>query len=278
MRYLLLFLVLISISINASLALTLDTSVDSELKKKYDYNKLNEEVLPQLPSHLKNNQKQTNTQTQKNTATKPKQTVVQNIVNSVKNNFDIKIPSGTKFYAKSNIKLSSWNKKDTPISFTTVAPVYNTFITIPTGSVLKGVVAVSHGAQITGNGGLLELKITSLTYNGKTIPVEGKITKVNSKNIFFNRIKGKRQYITGIENKIKQGNNFYQKTKNIASKMQKNSVGTVLSPIPILTGWAGTALMTAASPITGLVQKGQNVTIPQGTEFEIKLTADAYIN
>ena len=41
----------------------------------------------------------------------------------------------------------------------------------------KGIITASHAGQMTGNGGLIKIKITSMTFNGKTVQVEGKITK-----------------------------------------------------------------------------------------------------
>lgn len=274
------FAALIFGACTSTLALQLDMSVDEEINKKYDYNKLNEQVLPDLPQHLKNSATSSKTPTTNSTnkSTNIQTSVPKNIQPQIKTSNSVKLASGTKFKVKSNIKLSNWNGNNSLISFTSTAPVYKNSVTIPAGTTFKGVVALSHNAQITGNGALLELMITSMSFNGKTVPIEAKVTRVNSKNIFFNRIKGERKYWANVGNQIAKGNKFYQKTRNVAYKMQKNAFGSILSPLPIVTGIAGAAVTSVTSPLTALFKKGQNISLPAGTEFEIKLTRDVYLN
>ena len=254
-------------------AYDLDLSVNQEIEKKYDSDKLNQD--------MKVNNVNSNKTAPKSTPvfdnTSPVISKTATFTKIAENN-GIKIPSGTKFQVKSNASVSNWSGVNTLLTFTSTAPVYKTYITIPVGTTFKGVVALSRGAQIAGNGGLLEIKITSMQLNGKTIPVEGKITKANSKNIYFNKIKGARQYLAGVDKKINQGINFYKKARNISTKISSNPVGTILSPIPTITGAAGSVLCTVASPITGLIQKGKNISLPSGTTYEIKLISDAYVN
>ena len=52
------------------------------------------------------------------------------------------------------------------------------------------------------------IRVTSMSYNGRSFPVNAKITKANSKKIFFNNIKGKRQYWKGVANQIDKGEAF----------------------------------------------------------------------
>jgi len=255
----------------------LDTSVNSQIEKTYDSNKLNNDMKVN--------------QTSSNTSTKPPKTTpvfdnstpaVAKITNTITNitspKSGTKIPSGTKFTVKSNVAVSGWSGVNSLLTFTSTEPVYKANVVIPSGTQFKGTITASHGGQITGNGGLIKINITSMTVNGKTIPVEGKITKANSQNVFFNNIKGARQYLQGVDNKINQGINFYKKARNLSSQMSSNPVGTLLSPLPTITGWLGSAICTVASPVTGLTQKGKNISLPSGTVYEIKLTQDAYIN
>lgn len=275
-KKLIFLLVLIFFSVPA-FGYELDTSVNSQIEKQYDSNKLNNDMKVN--------------QTSSNSNTKPPKTTpvfdnstpaVTKITNTVSNittaKTGTKIPSGTKFKVKSNAAVSGWSGVNSLLTFTSTEPVYKSNITVPSGTTFKGAISASHGGQITGNGGLVKIKITSMTLNGKTIPVDGKITKANSKNVFFNNIKGARQYLQGVDNKINQGVNFYKKARNLSSKMSSNPVGTILSPLPTITGWLGSAVCTVASPVTGLTQKGKNISLPSGTIYEIKLTQDAYIN
>lgn len=284
-RIFIIFFILTLVCGNIAYSYDLDTSVDTVIEKKYNSNKLNEDMSKMQPVQTK-----TVSSSSSGSKTAPKSTPVfdnstpnisknnPKITTKVVRNSGIKIPSGTTFKVRSNASVSNWTKINNYLTFTTVAPVYKTYITIPVGTVFKGYVTATRAPQITGNGALLEITVKSMTLNGKTIPVEGKIIKANSKLVFFNNIKGQRQYLAGVDRKINQGVNFYKKARNISSKMSSNPVGTILSIIPTVTGWAGSAVCTLTSPVTGLVQKGKNVSLPSGTMYEIKLTQDAYIN
>lgn len=258
-------------------AYNLDTSVNSQIEKQYDSNKLNKDMNVQQNSVSSNNKPPKTTPVFDNSTP-----VVKKITNTVSNltntKSGIKLPSGTKFNVKSNIAVSGWSGVNSLLTFTSTESVYKSGVTIPSGTQFKGVITASHGGQMTGNGGLIKIKITNMILNGKSIPVEGKITKANSKNVFFNNIKGARQYLQGVDNKINQGISFYKKAKNLSSQMSSNPVGTVLSPLPLITGWLGSAICTVSSPVTGLTQKGKNISLPTGTIYEIKLIQDAYIN
>lgn len=265
-----------------SLAYELDLSVDREIQKKYDANKLNEDMQTSSPKEIIKNKNSAQNQVKKSV----------NIPNSTPQ-FDfeapavtadnykkngIYIPKWTHFKVKSNQKISNWSRVNSTVSFTTTAPVYKKYVTIPTATVFKGQISKIHQPHVTGNGALIEIKITSMSYNGKTIPVEGKITKANSELIFFNKIKGDRQYLDGVEKKIHSANNFYKKTRQTSNKLSKNPIGTIISPIPTVVGFVGAGTATLISPITGLVEKGKNISLPAGTPFEIKLLNNAYLD
>lgn len=249
-------------------ALTLDVSVDEEIKKKYNSSKLEYEVLPNLPKSAIPSAPPKSTPTY--TATVP-------TITKIDKNSGVKIPSRTKFKTRSNQAISDWSQEGANVSFTTTEAVFKKHITIPAGTKLYGVITNSHRPQITGNGGLVEIDITRITYNGKTYEVDGKITKANSKKIFFNNIKGKRQYWKNVGAHINKGETFYRKTRNVASKMSSNPITAVLSPIPTTVGMVGYSVCTILSPITAIGAKGSNISIPAGSNFEIKLQDPAYV-
>lgn len=263
----------------------LDLSVNDEIEKKYDSNKLNQEMNTSTKTN-----KTSSKSTKLSNKTVPKTTPVfdissipiiskiQNTVNRTASNLGMKLPSGTTFDVKSSIKLTDWSGVNTPITFTSINPVTKKLLTVPAGTTFKGKVALAHHGQLTGNGALIEIDITSMTLNGKTYPIEAKVTKVNSKNIFLNKIKGQRQYITGVKNKVQSGVAFYKKSRQISTNLSSTALGTIVSPLPTIAGFVGAAASTVASPVTGLLQKGSGITIPANSEFEIKLTQDVYLN
>lgn len=269
-------LLILTISAMPVLAFDLDMSVDDTIKKQYDTGKLEQDVL-------NNNINQTQKQSIKNSTSKslPSATLDYSptpmVITKADNVYTKKIPQWTTFTAKSNQAISGYSRKGTKISFTTTENIYKKEVTIPIGTKFYGEIVNSHGAQSTGNGALVVLKITSMTYNGTTYQVRGKITKAKSKKIFFNNIKGQRQYIAGIGKQIDKGENFYKKTRKVSSKMSENPILVILSPIPTLVGFVSYAGCTALSPITALTTKGGNLNLPAGSVFEIKLLDRVYV-
>lgn len=272
-KQILIALLILCIGILPVMSYELDMSVDEEIKKKYDADKLKYDIPSALPK--------TSPSQPKSSGSVPKTTPV--YTTTVPNITKItpgegkKIAAGTKFQVRSNQLISDRQRAGTNISFTSYSPVYKKNVTIPSGTKFYGVIEESHMPQKTGNGGLVVIKLTSMSYNGKNYPVEGKITKANSKKIFLNNIKGKRQYWHGVAKQIDKGENFYKKTRRTSAKMADNPILVILSPIPTIAGLAGYTVCTALSPITALATTGGNLSIPSGSGFEIKLLNSAYV-
>lgn len=268
-------------------ALELDTSVDDEIRRTYDPSKL-EQTLPELPKTAPSqtaSPKPVQTQPSAPPKTLP---VIQDAkpqigVKKFENDYKydkstaIRIKKGTKFRVKSNSVISDYLREGAKVSFTSIKPVTQRYITVPAGTRFTAVVEDSHRPQMSGNGGLVVLMVDSITVNGQTRSVHGKITKANLKKIFFNNIKGKRQYWKGVANQIDKGENFYKKTRRTSSKLADNPVGILISPIPVLTGMVVYAVNFVGSPLFALWSKGGRISIPAGSEFEIKLLEDVYL-
>lgn len=280
----LLSIITMQLVVNTALALELDMSVDEEIRKKYDSSKLENTVLPPLPK-IDNSQNKTtpiNNTTTKQTTSIPKvtptyTTEVRPQITPADKKAAIKIFRWTTFETKSNQKINNWLSVGSSVSFTTTAPVYKKNITIPTGTIFKGTITDVHKPQATGNGGLVVIKITSMTFNGKTYQVNAKITKANAKNIYLNNIKGQRQYWANAGKQVDKGEAFYQRARKTSTKLANNPIGIIISPIPTIVGVAGYTVSTAISPITSIFAKGGNVSIPTGSSFEIRLNESAYI-
>lgn len=271
-------------------ALELDTSVDDEIRRTYDPSKL-EQSLPALPktAPVQQNTVPKTPQTTQAPQAAPKslpstpaakpQLGVKKLPNEYK--FDkstaIRIKKGTKFRVKSNSVISDYLREGAKVSFTSIKPVTQRYITVMNGTKFTAVVEDSHLPQMTGNGGLVVLMVDSITVNGQTRSVHGKITKANMKKIFFNNIKGKRQYWKGVANQIDKGENFYKKTRRTSSKLADNPVGVIISPIPTITGIVVYAVNFVGSPLFAIWSKGDRISIPAGSEFEIKLLEDVYL-
>ena len=272
-------------------AFELDTSVDEEIRKNYNPSAL-EQNLPALPKTAPSQSattKTTVTTTNKTTPVVPKtqpvsqpskpQLVIKKMDNDYK--FDkstaIRIKKGTKFRVKSNCVISDYQREGTRVSFTSIKPVTQRYITINEGTRFNAVVEDSHLPQFTGNGGLIALMVDGIVVNGSTKSVHAKITKANMKKVFLNNIKGKRGYIKGVSRQVDKGENFYKKTRRTSTKLADNPVGLIISPIPTVFGAVVYAVNLVGSPVFAIWAKGSRISIPAGSEFEIKLLEDVYL-
>lgn len=283
-------------------ALELDMSVDEEIRRNYNPSKLE---LDQLPSIPETEQSMPNLPQLPDTISQPQQSynVPQTLPSqppkttpvitqsqstgkvkkslpdtSLKNDLTaIKIKKGTKFKVKSQTKVSDWNSAGAGMTFVSTELVTQRYVSFPSGTVFKGIIEESHQPQASGNGGLLVLKPTTINHNGRIYNIDAKITKANSKKVFFNNIKGERRYWKNVEAQIDKGEKFYQKTRKTSSKLANNPVGVLVSPIPTIIGIAGYALNLAGSPLIAIPAKGGHINLPAGTMYEIKLRENAYI-
>ncbi len=280
-------------------AFELDWSVDEEIRNNYDSSKLEQEVLPGLPSILKESPSstttpkpsssiQTNTIIQQTSVPKTsietdfsggKKRVNKNINLVTGDDFTaIKVKKGTKFKVRSQTKVSDWNTAGARMTFVSTAPVTKRYVSFPVGTTFKGLIEDSHQPNFAGNGGLLKLKADTIIHNGAMYNIDAKITKANGKKIFFNNIKGKRGYIKGISNNIDKGERFYKKSRKVSNDWSSsNPIGTVLSPVPTVVGAVGYTVNLLASPITALWSKGQHISLPAGTDYTIKFREDLYM-
>ena len=272
-------------------AFELDTSVDEEIRKNYNPSAL-EQNLPALPKTAPSQSattKTTVTTTNKTTPVVPKtqpvsqpskpQLVIKKMDNDYK--FDkstaIRIKKGTKFRVKSNCVISDYQREGTRVSFSSIKPVTQRYITINEGTRFNAVVEDSHLPQFTGNGGLIVLMVDGIVVNDSTKSVHAKITKANMKKVFLNNIKGKRGYIKGVSRQVDKGENFYKKTRRTSTKLADNPVGLIISPIPTVFGAVVYAVNLVGSPVFAIWAKGSRISIPAGSEFEIKLLEDVYL-
>ena len=281
MKNLLLLLILLLSS--QVFAFDLDLTVDDEINKNYNSSAL-EQALPALPKtspSAKNNSKSSDTTPPKNLPiidnTKTQGSVKKLDYTKVDKSTAIRIKRGTKFKVKSNAYISDATPQGAGFTFTTTNPVYQKFVTIPAGTTINAVITDSHLPQITGNGGLIEVAIDGINYKGYTYSAEGKITKANHKKIFINNIKGQRMYWKGVAKQVNKGQNFYNKTRRVSSKLSNNPFGQIISPIPTVFGAGVYTLNLVGSPIIAIASKGGRISIPAGTEFEIKLLEDIYL-
>ena len=131
-------------------ALELDTSVDDEIRRNYNPSKL-EQTLPALPKvspaqssaePVQSSSPQLPPKTQPVTPDAKPQLGVKKLPNDYKydKSTAIRIKKGTKFRVKSNSVISDYLKEGARVSFTTVKPVTQRYVTITEGTKFTAVV------------------------------------------------------------------------------------------------------------------------------------------
>lgn len=278
------FIFIISILIFSSpcIALEFDLSVDEEIRKNYNPSKLELEGLPPVPNVKPSTPAKPVTSIPNNPPIQPPKTTLtpanqKPVISKIDKSTAIRIKKGTKFKVKSYQAISDSAREGTRISFVSQNSVTQRYVTIPQGTIFKGKVEDSHSPQKTGNGGLIVLGVDSMIFKGSTVGINAKITRAKGKKIFFNNIKGQRKYWKGVANQIDKGEKFYKKSRRMSSKLSDNPIGVIVSPIPTITGMAGYAVNLIGSPLIALFCEGGRISIPAGSEFEIKLLDDVYL-
>lgn len=249
----------------------MDYSVDAEINKTYNATQL-EEALPKLPANIEPNESRTYSKpAPQNTANRPRPTYQND------NYTAIKLPRGTKFRVTSQNWASDGSKIGGNVNFTTVRPTTKRYLTVPAGSTLRGRVVDSHLPQYANNGGLVKIEIESIRFKGANKYAEGKITKANGKMVFFNNIKGKRNYLSSVKKNVKRSHKFFRSAMKKTSQYADDGLTVILSPFTFLGGTIGYLGGVVLSPVTALKSKGGRIALPPDTLYEIKLTKDLYI-
>lgn len=269
-----------------------DTSIDDDIRRQYNPSKLEQEsALPALPKNLdeksydieipkvapKKIQSPTKPISQISKAQPAK--IKPQIASAAKiaKGTQAVLKSGTKIRVKGLTGISDRTKKGTKLSFVSKYPVSTTYFTIPMGTTFYGKIADSHTPQLTGNGGLISIKITAMSVRGETYPINGYISKANYKNIFFNNIKGERKYMKSMVKSTKPGRHFFGKMMRVSANLIGDGSSAILSPFSVLFGVAAVGANTLASPALAIFYKGGSIYIPEGADFEIRLGQDTYI-
>lgn len=271
-------------------ALELDTSVDEEIRKKYNPSKIEQDMaLPALPKILKEIDENEFLAPVKNTLPQSKQPSQEKQKALSQSNYKSTayqastsqayavLKQGTKVKGKLLVNLSDRTAKGIVVKFVSKYPVSTTYFTIPAGTTFKGETVDVHKPQFTGNGGLISIRFNAMIIDGKTYPVDAYVSKVNSKHIYFNNIKGERRYLKGLIASAKPGCNFLGKMIRISGNLASESSGIILVPFSLFIGFVAFGANVIAAPAVAVFKRGGSVYLHEGSDFEIKLARDVYI-
>lgn len=279
------FIVIISLlllPIEHACAFDLDMTVDDEIRTNYNSSKLvkdtntdNTEILPDLPDKLKNEDKRPNN----NGSNASKINNQDNITKITDLNAGtVKIHKGMIFHVTNNTKISDWQQKGTTIKFKLRTPVIKKNYNIPTGTIFTGEIIESHQPQVSCNGGLVVVRVHSMNYKGQTVPLNAYITRADNKFVFLNNIKGDRTYLKTTWQKGAWGRNMFHRMCSLTSKLGADGATLILAPFPFVYGVLCAGGNAVVSPICAFFSKGGHVSIPAGSNFNIRLLDNSYID
>lgn len=258
---------------NIACAAEFDTSINDEIRRKYNPSKLEEDMaLPALPKIL-NNKVSKDQYAPTNTAANIKPV---NYSDAEEPGF-VRLKKGTKIKLKLMNDVSDNTPKGTKLTFSSIYPVSTTYFTIPAGTLFKGYVVNSHVPQFSGNGGLIVININSMILNNEVQPIEACIVKANSKYIFLNNIKGKRKYTKSMIRSSKPGCNFCKKMFGVTGMLAKDGSSIILTPFSLAAGILGFGGNVFISPALALFYKGGSIALPKGCEVDVKLMQDIFV-
>lgn len=188
------------------------------------------------------------------------------------------LKGGTKVTLSSQRAITDYTPAGTKVSFVSQNNIYTKEgNTIGAGTIFKGTITDSHPPQITGNGGLIELRIDEIYYNGVMSPITTTISMANSKKVFFSDIKGQRKYWKNTAKATTPGQKVFRATKSVSSSMSLIPIVNILSFVPITFGSVLYVINAGVAPIIAIFSKGGNVSLPAGTKFEIKIKGNTEI-
>ena len=258
-------------------AFDLDMTVEDDIRKNYNSSKLVKDTntdeldeLPELPDKLKQQKTEYSADNKNTVISAPK---IQIYEKGSK-----KIVKGTSVDVVNSTKISDWQTKGTVVKFKTPSVVYTKRYTIPAGTVFTGEIVESHQPQVSCNGGLVVIKVRSITVNSGTYQLNAYVTRADGKIIFLNNIKGERTYLKTMWKKGNWGRSLFGRMMTLTINLGGEGSTVLLSPFPFLYGTLCFGANTLVSPITAFFQKGKHVSIPAGSRFKIKLLEDAYID
>ena len=245
-----------------AIAVDFDESVDATIRENYG---IEQSSLPPLPSNVP-------------TTVPTLLPDVEEITTFNPTGKMYTLKSGTKVRLQSKSSISEWAREGAKVSFLSKEGI----ITregeiIPAGTIFKATITDSHRPQITGNGGLIEFTVDEIYFNGVMSKIDTKISKANSKTIFLNNIKGERRYWKNFAKDLTPGVKAFNATKDFAKEMKGIPVINLVGAASMVGGAAVYVVNVVVAPVVSVFQKGGSISLPSGTEFEIKITENNQI-
>lgn len=187
------------------------------------------------------------------------------------------LKSGTKLDLKLLTSVSDRTRHGTIVKLVSMYPVSTTYYTVPMGTVFYGRVEDSHHPQLLTNGGLIVIGINAMEIAGNKHQIDAIVTKVNSKHIYFNNIKGERRYFKSMRSSMKPGFHFLKKMMGVTGNLMTDGSSIVVAPFSLCAGVIAAGGNVLLSPALALFRKGAPIYVNNGSYVQIKLQEDVRI-
>ena len=256
------------------LAEEFDSSVDAAIRKEYVENS----NLPPLPSAIPYSNSTSSSSASTSGSTVKESSVVKTQPTYKATGKLYTIKHGTKVDLVSKSSMSDWMAKGRVVTFSSANSITTKEgVTIPAGTIFRGRITDSHRPQISSNGGLIELCIDEIYFNGLVSKIDTKISLAGEKRVVRNDIKGQHTYWKNFYKSLSPGRKVYNATSTCAGVFLPIPFVNILAIIPWTCGAVVYTLNFVASPFIAIFSKGGSLSIPSGTHFQIKIKGNAQI-
>ncbi len=186
----------------------------------------------------------------------------------------IKLEKGRKFEVKSVHPMSYKSASGTEVWFESVFPERIFLSKEPAKLIFKGEVIKNNPPRKGGSSGTLKVQITGITVDTVTYPAEAYISKMNNKGLKFGAVAGSSAYLANLARTANNGTINQHYHVDPCDRLQNECVNAVAKPFYFLTGAALHTADLLLAPLIAFLAVGEELYIPEGTEFEIKLEED----
>lgn len=184
------------------------------------------------------------------------------------------LEKGRKFDVKSVNAMSYQSTSESEIKFESIYPERIFLNKDPVKLSFTGIIIKNKPPRKGGGSGTLKVKITAVKVENITYPAEAYISKMNKKGVLFGAVAGPSKYKDNLANTVNTGtiNNYYN--VDPCGKVASECVSNAVKPFYFIIGAAMQTADLILAPIVAFFSPGNEVYIPEGTEFEIKLEGD----
>lgn len=188
----------------------------------------------------------------------------------------VRLEKGRKFDVKSLQPMSVKTHAGTEVAFETLGPEALFLSKEPSKLLFTGEIVKNNPPGKAGSSGAIKIQIQKVKVDNVTYPVSAFISKMNKKNVYLGNLAMDSLYLANLADRANHGtitiDRVYKNPCDANDCETGISVGA--KPFYYLAGAILQAADLLLSPFAALLIPGNDVYIPENTEFEIKLDED----